>query len=93
MGLALQQIVVHRRANADTQLSRAQGVIPRFPQPAEVAQLCGHIEVNRLKPSAVVFELLHASYHEGVHAAELDTPLLKSSDADAQFPENLDFFT
>jgi hypothetical protein len=56
-----------------------------------VGELClGFLfQVNLFEAAALVFDLLHARHHGGVHATKLGAPLLKSSAANAQLPANL----
>ena len=46
-------------------------------------------EIHFLEAAILVFELLHARHHGGVHAADLGAPLVKGGAADAQLPANL----
>ena len=49
-------------------------------------------QIHLLEAAVLVFELLHARHHEGIHATELGTSLVKSGAADAQFPANLGYW-
>ena len=46
-------------------------------------------KIHFAQTPVLVFELLHARHHGGVHAAELRPPLAKGGAADAQLPANL----
>jgi len=46
-------------------------------------------QVHLLEAPVLVFELLHARHHGGVHAAELSAPLVKGGAPDAHLSANL----
>ena len=47
------------------------------------------LQIHLLEAAVLVFELLHARDHGGIHATELGAPVVKRSAANAQFPANL----
>ena len=47
------------------------------------------LQIHLLEAAVLVFELLHARHHGGVHVAELGGPLVKGGAIDAQLPANL----
>lgn len=47
------------------------------------------LQIHLLEAPVLVFELLHARHHGGVHAAELGAPLVKGGGADAKLAADL----